>query len=228
MAIETSIQQLRMQQADLERRYTPEHPAYKALMEQIGQLQAQKNAMEKQVGKLPDTQQELLRLTRDVQVSNETYTALLNQAQQLEIARAGTVGNVRVIDKAAVDVTLPVKPKKAVIALGGTFLGGFLAVAFIFLRKMLNRGVEDPTAIEELGLPVYASIPLSEHERDLSVLSPRHRARTAAACVAGPHREGDGAAPAGRQARRPTWPPKHCAACAPACISPGWRQRTTC
>lgn len=169
VAIETSIQQLRMQQADMERRFTREHPAYKALMQQIGQLEAQKAAMEKQVGGLPDTQQQLLRLTRDVQVSNETYTGLLNQAQQLDIARAGTVGNVRIIDKAAVDTTQPVKPKKALVVLGGTFLGGFLAVAFIFIRQMLNRGVEDPAAIEGLGLPVYASIPVSATEMESSV-----------------------------------------------------------
>lgn len=177
VAVETSIQQLRMQQADMERKFTPQHPAYKALMAQIGQLQAQKAAMEKQVGSLPDTQQELLKLTRDVQVSNQTYTSLLNQAQQLDIARAGTVGNVRVIDTAAVDTTHPVKPKKAVLVLGGTFLGAFLAVAFIFLRQMLNRGVEDPAAIEQLGLPVYASIPLSEQEVAISVKDEHHHAR---------------------------------------------------
>ena len=169
VAVETSIQQLDMQKADMERRFTKDHPAYKALMQQIGQLQAQKAGMEKQVGSLPDTQQELLRLTRDVQVSNTTYTGLLNQAQQLEIARAGTVGNVRIVDAAAVDTTHPVKPRKAIVVIGGTFLGGFLAVAFIFLRQMLNRGVEDPADIEQLGLPVYASIPQSDKERDISL-----------------------------------------------------------
>ncbi|KRE91162.1 tyrosine protein kinase [Frateuria sp. Soil773] len=169
VAVETSIQQLRMQQADMERRYTHEHPAYKALMQQIGQLESQKAAMEKQVGSLPDTQQQLLRLTRDVQVSNETYTGLLNQAQQLDIARAGTVGNVRIIDKAAVDTTRPVKPKKAIVVLGSTVLGAFLAAAFVFIRQMLNRGVEDPAAIEQLGLPVYASIPVSATEMESSV-----------------------------------------------------------
>lgn len=177
VAVETSIEQLRQQQADMERRFTPEHPAYKALMQQIGQLQAQKDAIDKQVGNLPDTQQQLLRLTRDVQVSNDTYTNLLNQAQQLEIARAGTVGNVRVVDTAVADAQ-PIKPKKTLIVLGGTLLGGFLAVAFIFLRQMLNRGVEDPATIEQLGLPVYASIPLSEKELDIS--------------LHGPHRHGDG------------------------------------
>lgn len=65
--VETNLQQLRMQQADMAHRYTPEHPVYKALMQQIGQLEGQKSAMDKKVGSLPDTQQELLRLTRDVQ-----------------------------------------------------------------------------------------------------------------------------------------------------------------
>ena len=113
VAVEANIQQLRMQQADVARRFTPQHPAYRALMQQIGQLEQQKGDMEKQVGALPDTQQELLKLTRDVDVSNQTYTGLLNQAQQLDIARAGKVGNVHIVDNAQVDVTSPVKPKKA-------------------------------------------------------------------------------------------------------------------
>ncbi len=165
VAVETSIQQLRQQQADIERRYTPQHPAYQSLMQQIGQLNAQKKGIEKLVSNLPDTQQQLLRLTRDVTVSNTTYTSLLAQAQQLDIARAGTVGNVRIIDKGSVDVTQPVQPKKALVILGGTFLGCFLAIVFIFLRQVLRRGVEDPSDIEKAGLAVYASIPSSAQEK---------------------------------------------------------------
>lgn len=174
VAIDTSIQQLQMQQTDMERRFTKNHPAYQALMQQIGQLQSQKASMEKQVNGLPDTQRDLLRLTEDVQVSNATYTGLLDQAQQLEIGKAGTVGNVRIVDKAAVDVTSPVKPKKLIVVTGGTFLGAFLAVVFVFLRQMLNRGVEDPADIEQLGLPVYASIPLSSEEQRIAAAKP-HR-----------------------------------------------------
>jgi tyrosine-protein kinase Etk/Wzc len=167
VSIETNIQQLRLQQADVQRQYTPEHPAYKSLIQQIGQLEGQKKAIDKKVNDLPDTQQELLKLTRDVQVSNDTYTGLLNQAQQLDIARAGTVGNVRIIDRAAVDVTQPVWPKKVIVVLGGALLGVFVAIAFVFLRQALNRGIEDPAVIERVGLPVYATIPISVRERAL-------------------------------------------------------------
>jgi tyrosine-protein kinase Etk/Wzc len=165
--IQANIQKLRLQLADMQRQYTPEHPAYKALVQQIGELQAQKGGIDKRVGDLPDTQQQLLRLKRDVQVSNDTYTGLLNQAQQLDIARAGTVGNVRIIDKSAVDITRPVWPRRMIVVLGGTLLGGFVALVYVFIRQMLNRGIEDPAVIEKIGLPVYATIPISLREQVL-------------------------------------------------------------
>ncbi|AIF47925.1 polysaccharide biosynthesis tyrosine autokinase [Dyella japonica] len=167
VSIETNIEQLQLQQAQMQRQFTPQHPAYKSLMQQIGQLQGQKAAIDKKVNSLPDTQQELLKLNRDVQVTNDTYTGLLNQAQQLDIARAGTVGNVRIIDKAAVDVTDPIWPKKILVLLGGAMLGGLVALVYVFMREALNRGIEDPSVIERIGLPVYATIPVSVRERSL-------------------------------------------------------------
>ncbi|MFT4256206.1 MAG: polysaccharide biosynthesis tyrosine autokinase [Pseudoxanthomonas sp.] len=173
VAVETSIQQLRLKQAEMDRSFTREHPAYRALLRQIGDLEARKQGFQKQVSALPDTQQGLLRLTRDLQVSNELYTALLNQAQQLDVARAGTVGNVRVVDPAVVDATQPVKPRKSLVVLVGLLLGGFLSVGWVLLERMLNPGIEDPAQIEELGLPVYAAIPLSA-AKDLQDLRRHH------------------------------------------------------
>ncbi|WP_459062483.1 polysaccharide biosynthesis tyrosine autokinase [Stenotrophomonas sp. PSU-St15] len=161
VAVEGAIQQLRLKQAEMDRSFTREHPAYRALMKQIGDLEGRKAGFQRQVGQLPDTQQELLRLTRDLQVSNELYTALLNQSQQLDVARAGAVGNVRIVDPAMVDTANPVKPQKKLIVLIATLLGAFLSAAFVFLQRMLNPGIEDPADIEALGLPVYAAIPLS-------------------------------------------------------------------
>lgn len=169
VAVETSIQQLRMQQADMDRKFTRDHPAYQALLHQLSDLEGRKGGFQGQVKKLPDAQQELLKLTRELQVSNEIYTGMLNQAQQLDVARAGTVGNVRIVDSAAVDQTTPVKPRKALVVLIGTLLGGFLSVGLVLLRQMLNRGVEDPSQIEEIGLPVYASIPVSPVQANDSV-----------------------------------------------------------
>ncbi|AWH38885.1 tyrosine-protein kinase [Stenotrophomonas sp. ZAC14D1_NAIMI4_6] len=161
VAVEASIQQLRLRQAEMDRSFTREHPAYRALLKQISDLEGRKAGFQRQVGQLPDTQQELLRLTRDLQVSNELYTALLNQAQQLDVARAGAVGNVRIVDPAVVDIVNPVKPQKKIIVIIATLLGMLLSAGAVFLQRMLNPGIEDPADIEALGLPVYAAIPLS-------------------------------------------------------------------
>jgi len=165
--LETSISELMLKRAELERRFTREHPSYQALVEQLGQLEGRRDRLIERVGGLPETQQELLRLARDVQVSTEIYTAMLNTSQELDITRAGTVGNVRIIDDAVVDTRAPVKPKKALIVVLATLLGGMLGVAIALLRHALNRGIENPELIEQLGLPVYASVPFSKDQQIL-------------------------------------------------------------
>ncbi|WP_339503466.1 polysaccharide biosynthesis tyrosine autokinase [Pseudomonas silesiensis] len=164
VALETLISELKLKQAEMEHRFTREHPAYQALMTQMGQLAGQKVALEKKIKNLPETQQELLRLARDMQVTTEIYTQLLNKTQELDIVRAGTVGNVRIIDSADANIDKPVKPKKPMIVLIATLLGALIAVAYVLIRKAINRGVEDPDVIEQLGIPVYASIPLSKSQ----------------------------------------------------------------
>ncbi|MEH6499660.1 MAG: polysaccharide biosynthesis tyrosine autokinase [Pseudoalteromonas distincta] len=162
--LETLISEQNLRRAELERRFTREHPSYQALMEQMQQLQRQKDELSTRIGGLPETQQELLRLTRDVAVTTEIYTAMLNRTQELDVMRAGTVGNVRIIDKADANVQRPVKPQKTLITMITTLLGGFIGVAFVLLRHAMNRGVEDPDVIENLGLPVYAAIPFSKDQ----------------------------------------------------------------
>ncbi|MCX7515282.1 polysaccharide biosynthesis tyrosine autokinase [Frateuria hangzhouensis] len=175
VVVDTNLSQLKLQQAEVEGKFTAKHPAYHALMVQIGDLSAKKDKLEGEINKLPDTQQGLLRLMRDVQVTTQTYTEMMGQGQQLSIAQAGTVGNARVIDHAQVDTSQPVKPKKAVVVLGGTMLGGFLAVAFVFIRHMLNPAMEDPAEIEQLGLAVFASVPHSPQQDQVLQLPERRR-----------------------------------------------------
>jgi len=169
VALETNINQLRIQQADLSSRFTPQHPAYKALLSQIAQFQKAKAAIQSQIQELPNTQQGLFWRSRDVEVTNQTYANLLDQAQQLDIARASAMGNVRIIDPAAVDLESPAWPKPLPIMAAGTVLGALLMIAFVLLQQILRRGVEDPVDIELLGLPVYASIPYSEKGRELAL-----------------------------------------------------------
>lgn len=181
VALETKLQELELKRLELSRKFKKNHPTYQGILEQISEVDKQKQQLVSEVGNLPETQQELLRLKRDVEVGNEIYMLLLSKTQELDIVRAGTVGNVRVVDVAAVDTTEPVKPKKALIAVVATLLGGFLAVAIVLIQKAMHKGVEDPNEIEALGLPVYASVPHSDHQDRLAGFAKTRKNKTAKA-----------------------------------------------
>jgi tyrosine-protein kinase Etk/Wzc len=97
----------------------------------------------------------------------------------MEVAKASTVGNVRVIDPAVVDVTAPVAPKKSRIVILATLVGGLVSVALVLIQRAMHRGIESPDEIEALGMPVFASIPFSEeqHRYDADVQSRRDRSK---------------------------------------------------
>ncbi|KKL95474.1 hypothetical protein LCGC14_1854240, partial [marine sediment metagenome] len=169
--LETKLQELELKRLELGRKFKKDHPTYQGIIEQIAAVNEQKKALVGEVGNLPETQQELLRLRRDVEVSNQIYTLLLSKTQELDIVRAGTVGNVRIIDYAEVNTSKPVKPKKALIVVMTTMLGGMLAVAIVLVQKAMHKGVEDPNEIEAIGLPVYASVPYSDYQDKLTGFS---------------------------------------------------------
>ncbi|TDV63488.1 polysaccharide biosynthesis tyrosine autokinase [Pseudomonas sp. LP_7_YM] len=162
--LEGTLSDLKMKRVDVERLYTPEHPTYRGLMTQIGQVEAQKAALLKKIEALPATQQELLRLNRDMQVTSQTYTLLLDKSQEQDILRAGSIGNVRIIDNADVNIEEPAKPMRKIIVLIAALAGLLLAVATVFVRQAFYRGVDNPEVIENLGMPVYASLPFSRHQ----------------------------------------------------------------
>ncbi|BEM32211.1 tyrosine-protein kinase [Serratia marcescens] len=162
--VEAKLNDLTFKEAEISKLYTKEHPAYRALLEKRITLQREKDKLDKRVGKMPQTQQEILRLTRDVDAGKEIYMQLLNKQQELSITKASTVGNVRIIDP-AVTQPKPVAPKKTLIVIAITLLGGAIAVVTVLVKNMLHHGIESPDQLEEQGISVYASIPLSEWQQ---------------------------------------------------------------
>ncbi len=160
--LQTSLLELQQKRKELEARFTSQHPTVQALDAQIKDISAQIGSMEGKSKTFPNVEQDLLRLTRDVKVNNELYTSLLNSFQQLRLVKEGKVGNVRIVDVAAVPER-PVKPKRILVVALAAVLGLFAGLALAFLRNSLRPGIKDPTDIEQhAGLHVFATVPHSE------------------------------------------------------------------
>lgn len=162
--IDAQLNQLTFSEAEISKLYTKKHPAYRTLLEKRRTLEEEKANLNKRITAMPETQQEIVRLTRDVESGQQVYMQLLNKQQELKIQEASTVGDVRIVDPA---ITQPgvLKPKKALIILGGIILGLMLSILGVLLRSLFNRGIESPQVLEDNGINVYASIPLSEWQK---------------------------------------------------------------
>ena len=159
--VDNQLNELTFRESEISQLYTKEHPTYKALLEKRKTLQDEKGKLNKRVSSMPETQQEILRLSRDVESGRAVYMQLLNRQQELNIAKSSAIGNVRIIDSAVTQPT-PVKPKKILIMTVGLVLGGFISIGFVLFRVFLRRGIESPEQLEELGSSVYASLPVAE------------------------------------------------------------------
>ncbi|ELR7592932.1 tyrosine-protein kinase Wzc [Shigella flexneri] len=162
--IDAQLNELTFKEAEISKLYTKVHPAYRTLLEKRQALEEEKAKLNGRVTAMPKNQQEIVRLTRDVESGQQVYMQLLNKEQELKITEASTVGDVRIIDPA---ITQPgvLKPKKGLIILGAIILGLMLSIVGVLLRSLFNRGIESPQVLEEHGISVYASIPLSEWQK---------------------------------------------------------------
>ncbi len=161
VTLETQKAELEQKVAEAGAKYTSEHPVMQQMNAQLTALNKKIGELEGTLKQLPDLQRRYLQLYREVEVKTQLYTALLNSYQQLRIAKAGEIGNVRVVDT-AVEPIEPIAPKKLQILILSIFLGGFLGTLLALLRNMMRSGIKDSTQIEnELDLPVYATVPRS-------------------------------------------------------------------
>ena len=75
--LDTRIQELELERVELNRRFTSNHPNVIAAEEQYRQLTSERARFNRRIEALPDTQQQLVSLRRDVEVASGIYELLL-------------------------------------------------------------------------------------------------------------------------------------------------------
>ena len=168
---------LQQKKQDAVRLFQPEHPTIKTYEEQENALKRELAHNSSESKKLPATQQEVLKLSNEVELTKVMYTSMLNNIQQLKLVSAGEVGSVRIIDFAE-EVSKPAKPKKKIILLAALFIGFLFGAILVTIKSKFSNGVRDAHFIErETGFSVFAKVPKGNPKgtrgtRPLAVVEP--------------------------------------------------------
>lgn len=160
--IESELRELQAREDEVSERYTPSHPTYRQLLSERARLEDRLESLRGEVGNLPQTQREVLNLTRDLELAQQVHTGLLTRAQEVRVLMASSVGNVRVVDPAVVQRG-PVAPQRNRILAVAVVLGALFGVGFVMVRGWMRKGIQNAEEIEEMGLPVFATINYTPH-----------------------------------------------------------------
>ncbi|WP_272690500.1 MULTISPECIES: polysaccharide biosynthesis tyrosine autokinase [unclassified Providencia] len=173
LQVEEKLNELTFKEVEIQQLYTRNHPAYQSLLDKRQQLLREKEKISKNIQKLPNTQQQIVRLTRDVESEQAIYNQLVAKQQELSVLNSGITADVRIIDSAESQPNA-VAPKKALILVLATILGFIVGCAYVIAREFFNNKIKGTEDIDALGVNVYATIPFSTYEKKLIAEGNKH------------------------------------------------------
>lgn len=156
VAVETELEELEYREEQLAQRLTPNHPDYQALIADRKRLEARLAEIRQDLTGLPETEQQLARLTQHVERTRQLEIQLTQRVEQLRILKASTVGNIRVLEPA--ESARLVGPNRQTPVLAGIGVGFVLSILLVLMLNFFRRGVDDIKSIEALSLPLFATI----------------------------------------------------------------------
>jgi len=140
----------------------------KAIQNNLSQLVQRRTDLRERIKKqnlkiesLPNREKELARLSRPLEVNEKIYEYLLQKKAETAILKSSTISKARILDPAR-ENTIPIKPKRKLIAVVGLILGLILGIAQAFLREFLIATIQNADELEKLSdIPLYGVIPFN-------------------------------------------------------------------
>jgi len=165
--LQSKLLEAEQKRRELAARFTDEHPGLQTLDTQVAAWKGAIATIDARIRKMPELQQNTVRMQRDIKVNTDLYVSLLNSSLQMRLAKEGKVGNVRLLDEAIVPEE-PVWPKRPLVIVLAAILGLAAGIAAAVARSSFFGGIRNPGEIEtHTGLNVYSSIPLSAIQRTI-------------------------------------------------------------
>ena len=104
-------------------------------------------------------------LKRNFALSSSTYNFLERKKIEMQISKASTIANTKILEDAYTP-TEPISPKKKLLLIIGAIVGFALGLFYIFIRKIFDTKIQNVRDIgKNTTIPLYGVLPLKSNER---------------------------------------------------------------
>ena len=127
---------------------------------------------ESEIRKLPQEQQDLLKIQRKYSISERTYNMFLEKRSEAGLIKAANVSDVMVIDTAKDTGGGQIGPNTQLNYVMALMVGGMIPLTFVFLLVFLNTNVHNAQEVTRLSpIPILGMIGKSRMETNLAVFN---------------------------------------------------------
>lgn len=165
--INKSLDELNIKKLELLENFTEEHPFLIAINQKQKKMEQQLTEVKSKLKKLSMAMQESGNFQRDIEVHGSIYSGVMQNVQQMEMLKGGTISSLRVLQEASLP-SVPAPSQLGLIMLVSMITGLFLSFALLLLHYSLSKSL-DPLFLEKfLGVQIFGVIGYSVAQAKLS------------------------------------------------------------
>ncbi|WP_281336382.1 polysaccharide biosynthesis tyrosine autokinase [Flavobacterium eburneipallidum] len=128
------------------------------------------NEAESSIKKLPEDQQELIKIKRKYDLSDNIYSTFLQKRSEADIVKAANLSDIHFIDPAKDIGGGLIGPKTSVNYVLALFLGLLIPLLFVFAIFFINNAIQNTEDVSKLTqIPLIGVIGLSNEKSELAV-----------------------------------------------------------
>ncbi|MES2239761.1 MAG: polysaccharide biosynthesis tyrosine autokinase [Bacteroidota bacterium] len=144
--------------------------AKSALQFDLGLVNSKINQAEGNIKQLPDDQQELIKIKRKYDLSDNIYSTFLQKRSEADIVKAANLSDIHFIDPAKDVGGGLIGPKTSVNYVLALFLGFLIPLFFIFVLFFINNSVQNAEDVsKQTQIPLIGVVGLYKEKGELAV-----------------------------------------------------------
>jgi polysaccharide biosynthesis transport protein len=141
-----------------------------ALQYDLAMVNSKINETESTIKQLPEDQQELIKIKRKYDLSDNIYSTFLQKRSEADIVKAANLSDIHFIDPAKDIGGGLIGPRTSVNYVLALFLGLLIPLLFVFAIFFINNSIQNTEDISKLTqIPLIGVIGLSKDSSDLAV-----------------------------------------------------------